>query len=92
MLSFTVACWFRYLNGRDEQGREMPMKDPMAPRLRAIAQAAGKDPAPLLALRDIFSEDLANAPEFVRLVRGFLNSFYERGARATLVEAIRRCG
>lgn len=90
MLSFTVACWFRYLNGRDEQGREMPMKDPMAPRLRAIAQAAGKDPAPLLALRDIFSEDLANAPEFVRLVRGFLNSFYERGARATLAEAIRR--
>ena len=90
MLSFAVACWFRFLNGRDEQGREMEMKDPMAPRLRAIAQAGGKDPAPLLALRDIFSEELANSPEFVHLVRGFLGSFYERGARATLAEAIRR--
>jgi mannitol 2-dehydrogenase len=90
MLSFAVACWFRYLNGHDEQGREMDMKDPMAPRLREIAQKAGKDPTPLLALRDIFSEELAGSLEFVRLVRHFLGSFYERGARATLAEAVRR--
>lgn len=90
MLSFVVACWFRFLNGTDDQGREMEMKDPMASRLREIAQKAGKDPAPLLALRGIFSEELANSPEFVRLVRQFLSSFYERGARATLAEALRR--
>lgn len=89
LLSFTVACWFRYLSGRDEQGREMIMKDPMAPRLREIAQAMGKDPAPLLALREIFSEEIAGSPEFVRQVRHFLGSFYDRGARATLAEAIR---
>ncbi|HEX8234812.1 MAG TPA: mannitol dehydrogenase family protein [Abditibacteriaceae bacterium] len=90
LLSFTVACWFRYLNGRDEQGNEIHMKDPMAPRLRQIAQAAGQDPMPLLASREIFSEELASSPEFVQQVRSFLASFYKRGARATLAEAIRR--
>jgi mannitol 2-dehydrogenase len=90
LLSFTVACWFRYLNSRDEQGNEIVMKDPMAPRLRKIAQTAGKDVAPLLALRELFSESLANSPEFVRQVRSFLASFYDRGAQATLTEVIRR--
>ena len=87
-MSFTVACWFRYLNGRDEQGREIVMRDPMAPRLRAIAQAAGRGPSPMLALREMFSEEIAASPEFVGQVRGFLENFYERGARATLAEAL----
>jgi mannitol 2-dehydrogenase len=90
LLSFTIACWFRYLDGRDERGNVIVMKDPMAPRLREIAQAAHKDPAPLLASREIFSAALANSPEFVHQVRRFLGSFYERGARATLVEVLSR--
>jgi mannitol 2-dehydrogenase len=92
LLSFTVACWFRYLNGRDEQGREIVMKDPMAPCLRELAQAAGKDPAPLLAVREIFSEELANAPRFVNNMKAMLASFYERGARATLAQTISKAG
>jgi mannitol 2-dehydrogenase len=90
LLSFTVACWFRYLNGRDEHGNEIHMKDSMAPRLRETAQAAGRDAAPLLASREIFSDALANSPDFVRQVSGFLGSFYDRGARATLATVIRR--
>lgn len=90
LLCFTVACWFRYLNGRDEAGQEIDMKDPMAPKLRAIARAAGKDPAPLLAVREIFGEELANSPRFVHQVREFLVSFYEQGAQATLIEAVRQ--
>jgi mannitol 2-dehydrogenase len=89
LLSFTVACWLRYLNGQDEQGSTIIMKDPMAPQLRDIAQAAGKDPTPFLSLHDIFSEELTHSPEFVSQVCAFLASFYERGARATLQEAIR---
>lgn len=87
-LSFTIACWFRYLNGRDESGKEIEMKDPMAPRLREIAQKAGRDPAPLLALREIFPHALARSPEFAAQVRRFLESFYDRGARATLAEVV----
>jgi mannitol 2-dehydrogenase len=89
LLSFTIACWLRYLNGQDEQGKTIIMKDSMASQLREFAQAAGNDPLPFLALRSIFSEEVAGAPEFARQVRAFLESFYERGARATLQEAIR---
>jgi len=38
LLSFTVPCWFRFLDGWDESGKEMPMLDPLhcgnAQRLR----------------------------------------------------------
>ena len=88
LLSFTVAAWFRYLNGLDESGKEMPMLDPMAPALRERAKAAGKDARQLLNMREVFSEELANAPAFVKEVSATLNSFYAEGARATLVKSI----
>ena len=88
LLSFTVSCWFRYLHGQDEQGREIVMKDPMAARLRELARSGGKDPGPLLAVRDIFSEELANSPRFVSQVKETLGRFHEYGARAALRHAL----
>lgn len=90
LLSFTVACWFRYLNGRDEQGREITMNDPMGLRLRKLARAGGRDPGRLLALREIFSDELTGSPRFLKDVREILGSFYEHGARTTLSQAISR--
>ncbi|HEY5893839.1 MAG TPA: mannitol dehydrogenase family protein [Chthoniobacterales bacterium] len=90
LLSFTVACWFRYLSGKDDRGNEITMKDPMAPRLREMALAGGKDPAPLLGVREVFSEELAQSPRFVTHVREALARFYEQGARETLVQTISR--
>lgn len=87
-LSFTIASWFRYLNGLDESGKEMPMLDPMAPKLRERAKAAGRDARQLLGMREVFSEELASAPAFVEAVSDTLNSFYDKGARATLKDAI----
>ena len=88
LLSFVIAAWFRYLNGLDESGKEMPILDPMAPKLRERARAAGKDARQLLGLREVFSEELANAPSFVEAVSDTLNSFYDEGARATLKKSI----
>ena len=88
LLSFTVASWFRYLNGLDESGKEMPMLDPMAQTLRERAKAAGKDARQLLAMRDVFSEKLANSPAFVKQVSDTLQSFYEEGAKSTLVRSL----
>ena len=88
LLSFTVASWFRFLTGLDESGKEMPMLDPMAQTLRERAKAAGRDARQLLAMREIFSEELANSPAFVKEVSDTLQSFYEKGARSTLVNSI----
>ncbi|HEY5811940.1 MAG TPA: mannitol dehydrogenase family protein [Terrimicrobiaceae bacterium] len=89
LLSFTIAAWFRYLNGLDEKGKEMPMLDPMASKLRERAKAAGKDARQLLGMREVFSEELAASPPFVQQVTDTLNSFYAEGARATLQKYIR---
>jgi mannitol 2-dehydrogenase len=81
-LSFTVAAWFRYLSGKDDQGKEMPIIDPMADKLRSVA--AFKDPQKFLAMRELFSEELANSERFVKEVNEAFQSFYQNGAKATL--------
>ena len=88
LLSFTVASWFRYLTGKDDQGKELPIIDPMAKKLSENARSGGKDPQRLLSMTEVFSEKLANSPRFVDQVREILESFYANGARATLAKYI----
>jgi mannitol-1-phosphate/altronate dehydrogenase len=87
-MSFTIASWFRYLTGLDESGKEMPMLDPMAKTLRESAKAAGRNAAQLLAMPEVFNENLANSPALIKEVSDTLRSFYEQGARATLRKSI----
>jgi mannitol 2-dehydrogenase len=87
-LCFTVACWFRYLTGKDDQGKELPIIDPMSKKLCELARLGGKDPQSLLSMREVFSESLANSTRFVGEVRNALESFYNKGARATLAKYI----
>jgi mannitol 2-dehydrogenase len=74
-MSFTIASWFRYLTGLDESGKEMPMLDPMAKTLRERAKAAGRNAAQLLAMPDVFNENLANSPALIKQVSDTLRSF-----------------
>jgi len=60
----------------------MPIIDPMADKLRATA--AFKDPRKFLAMRELFSEELANSERFVKAVTEPFESFYQNGAKATL--------
>jgi mannitol-1-phosphate/altronate dehydrogenase len=39
-------------------------------------------------MREIFSEELGTSPAFVKEVSETLQSFYEHGARSTLVKSI----
>ena len=60
----------------------------MAARLHELALEGGENPTPLLAVRDIFSEQLASTPRFVNRVRELLKSFYTNGAKATLAQIL----
>jgi mannitol 2-dehydrogenase len=82
-MSLTVAAWFRYLNGKDDQGNPMPIDDPMADILTQRAREGGSDPKPLLSLSELFG-DLAQSPRFVEAVTDKLHSLYELGAKGTL--------
>jgi mannitol 2-dehydrogenase len=66
----------------------MPMLDPMAGTLRERANAARGDARQLLAMREVFSERLANSPAFAKQVTDTLDSFYKQGARSTLVASL----
>ncbi|MCB1825334.1 MAG: mannitol dehydrogenase family protein [Candidatus Competibacteraceae bacterium] len=86
LLSFTIAAWFRYLaGGNDDQGRPLPtVIDPLADQLRERAQRGGREPDAVLSLAEIFGEILPRSPAFVDEVRRALHGFYDQGARATL--------
>ncbi len=82
-LSLTVAAWFRYLKGEDDQGHPLPIDDPMADVLTQQARSGGSEPNPLLSLSEIFG-DLPQSPRFVKAVASNLSSLYEFGAKRTL--------
>ncbi len=84
-MSLTVAAWFRYLNGQDDQGIPIPIDDPMADILTQRAHSGGSDPKPLLSLSEIFG-DLPQSSRFVESVTNHLHRLYEFGAKETLVE------
>ncbi|HSR26695.1 MAG TPA: mannitol dehydrogenase family protein [Candidatus Eisenbacteria bacterium] len=77
--ALAVAGWMVYVAARrDVLGRDLPLDDPLADRLRAAADVGGDDPrrlvGSLLGVREVFGEDL---PE-------------REGFRAALVEHVAR--
>ena len=68
------------------------VKDPLAARLRAIADAAGPDAAKLadglLAVGEVFGADLSASPDFRRAVTDHVASLLKRGAVATIAAVV----
>jgi fructuronate reductase len=89
MLALAVAGWMRYAMGFDDEGRPFEVADPLAPRLAAIASAAGRNADALtrgfLGIEAIFGNDLPQAPTFVSAVRRALCDLLAQGTRATLL-------
>lgn len=87
-LALGVAAWMRYVTGIDEAGQPIDVKDPLAARLRAIADAAGRDPVKLvdglLDVTEVFSADLPAVAVFRDVVSNHLKSLMENGAAETV--------
>ncbi len=86
-LSLTVAAWFRYLGGQDDQGHGITVDDPMADILTQQARAGGSDPRSLLSLTELFG-DLSQSSPFVEAVANHLHQLYELGAKKTLSQLL----
>jgi mannitol 2-dehydrogenase len=89
LLCLAVACWFRSLTGKDEQGRPIPLVDPVADVLREKALRGGPDPHPLLTIETVFDRKLADSERFTGELTEALGSLYRKGIRATLEEYMR---
>ncbi len=90
-LSLGVAAWMRYVTGIDETGVPIEVKDPLAPRLRAIADAAGRDAQKLadglLQVTEVFGADLPANAMFRTAATLHLKSLFEIGALAAAAGA-----
>ncbi|WP_315741770.1 MULTISPECIES: mannitol dehydrogenase family protein [unclassified Bradyrhizobium] len=92
-LALAVAAWMRYVSGTDEQGAPIELRDPLAGRLRALADdagpVAGRLAPTLLSLTSIFGSDLPADARFTTAVMTALESLLRNGTRTT-VEQTRR--
>jgi fructuronate reductase len=88
-----VAAWMRYVTGVDEQGREIDVRDPLAPRLRRISESAGGTPGQLvdglLRVTEVFGDDLPRNESFHTALIGHLTSLFQRGSLETVRELAR---
>ena len=96
-LALAVAGWMRFVVGRDEQGNSIEVRDPMAAPLLQIAAETGMLRGPvfdtacsevyvrrLLAVREIFGDDLPDNSEFASAVLTAFQQLLESGALETV--------
>ncbi len=81
-----VAAWIRFLQGRDEAGRTLPLNDPLAARLAPLADAArprAERVRALLAVAEVFGT-LGTVPAVTDAVTAALERIETRGVLAAL--------
>lgn len=83
-IALGIAAWMTYVGGIDEAGNPIDVRDPMAARLRAACDDAGRDPArrveALTAITDIFGTDLPTDGRFVTAIETALIELWQAGA------------
>ncbi len=88
LLALALAGWLRFAAGVADDGRELPLDDPLAGELRAALAGAGDDP--VAAVRAVFGlasfvpPELAADDDFVRLVADRLAQLRRDGAAGTV--------
>ncbi|GAC1550207.1 MAG: mannitol dehydrogenase family protein [Collimonas sp.] len=81
-LCFAVAGWFRYLVGKDESGLAYQISDPLAEVLHTAATSspdAVEQVAALLAVREVFGDDLPWNQQFVFTLTQHLENISKYG-------------
>ncbi|GLX97401.1 mannitol dehydrogenase family protein [Herbidospora sp. NBRC 101105] len=86
--ALVVAAWMRFVQGTADDGRPLPLDDPLADRIRSALATAGPGPAgvvaALLDLRAVFPSEFAHDTTLRKLIVGWLTTLTRRGAAATL--------
>ena len=92
-LGVVVAAWMRYALGRDEQGGQIDVSDPLAGRFAAIAADKHASPADIadrfLEITEIFGDDLPQDRRFRSTVAESLRQLFEYGALETVRRFVR---
>src|SRR4051794_33250265 len=83
-----VAAWMRFVRGTADDGRPLPLDDPLAGKIRSRLAAAPDTPAgtvdALLGLDTVFAPELAGDDEVRLVLVDWLTSLDKHGVAATL--------
>jgi len=91
--ALVVAAWMRFAGGVADDGRALPLDDPLAPAVRRAL--AGADGTPdsivdaLLGIDSVFPPELAADDALRSVIAGWLDALARHGVRETLLEAER---
>ena len=85
-LAFALAAWYRYLNGVDEQGAAIEIKDPMREVLSECAKKYPSDPTYFLQMDTIFDGRLLACADFIALFNSYLAKICRVGMSLALTE------
>lgn len=90
--ALVVAAWMRFVQGRTDDGRDLPLDDPLADEIRARLAGGPGTPAEvvdrLLGIREIFGEELAEDDTLRASLTGWLTALQTHGVRATVAGAL----
>lgn len=90
-LCLVVAAWMRYVRGFDERGNAIDVRDPLAERLRALANAASDEEgvvSRLVSVEEVFGADLSQNPIFVAEVTVAYKILSDQGAKAAVAKYV----
>ncbi|MEV1285948.1 mannitol dehydrogenase family protein [Micromonospora sp. NPDC049679] len=91
--TLVVAAWIRFVQGRSDDGAELPLNDPLAGQIRAALTDARPGPEgvvdALLGLDAVFPAELADDDVVRALVVEWLTGLDEHGVEATIGGVLR---
>ncbi len=89
LLCHAIAGWMRYVEGTDERGKPIEIRDPLAVVLAARLAVAGSAPRDrvqaLMSIEQIFGTDLIANEGFVVDLSAVYSSIAQHGARGALM-------
>lgn len=93
LLALGVAGWMRYVGGVDEQGEAIDVSDPLLSVIqRAVADSEEGESRveALLAIAEIFGDDLPQVTSFTQQVKAAYKMLLALGAKATVAKYAER--
>jgi fructuronate reductase len=85
--ALVIAAWMRFAAGRADDGRALPLDDPLAPAVKAKLAGGGSAVDALLGLDQVFPADVASDGVIRKLIETWYADLARFGASAVVARA-----
>jgi fructuronate reductase len=85
--ALVIAAWMRFAAGRDDDGRALPLDDPLATAVKARLAGGGSPVDALLGLAEVFPAEMAGDGVIRKLIATWYADLARHGATAVIARA-----